>query len=67
MKKGETVYSETVEGRRGNYHWPAKFDLADGYLGVTQKKNDLPMERVLLSPKQVKALLAFLRENGVEA
>jgi len=61
MKKNETVYSESVPGAAVNYNWPVQFDMTDGTLGITQVD-----DRVLLSPYQVKALLAWLKSVGVE-
>jgi len=66
IDKDRADYSDTFNGERGNYHWPVRFDMSGtGYLGVTQfTANGSPKERVLLSPRQVKALLAFVRERG---
>ena len=63
MRKGITYYSEKIPGSQGNYKWPARFDLTDGYLGIDNFPNlaDERGSRVLLSPQQVKALLAFLK------
>jgi len=60
-----TRYSETVEGDQGNYNWPARFDNTNGYIGITQSDNPNVNEtsRVLLSPDQVKALIAFVKGN----
>ena len=60
MAKGDTHYSERVRGARGNYDWAARFDLTDGYLGITQFEGDAVKDRVLLSPAQVQALLDFV-------
>jgi hypothetical protein len=38
------------------------FDIVDGYVGITQRP-DGNIERVLLSPAQYKALVAFV-ERG---
>jgi hypothetical protein len=57
----ETTYSANVPGAAGNYHWSARFDRTDGFLGITQERDDGPHERVLLSPAQVRALLRFIR------
>lgn len=59
MEKDRTYYSDEIKGTRGNHDLPAKFDLTDGYLGITQTG-----DRVLLSPKQVKALTEFVEKNG---
>lgn len=62
-KKGDTVYSETIKGMRGNYDWPARFDFTDGFLGVTQfDETGTYKARVLLSPEQVKLLVGFVIE-----
>lgn len=58
-KKGTTVYGEKIKGARGNYNWPVRFDVTDGYLGVTQYDGDTVKDRVLLSPAQVRELLKF--------
>lgn len=55
-KAGITTYSEKIAGERGNHDLPARFDVTDGFLGITQ--NDA---RVLLSPKQARELTAFIR------
>jgi len=55
-----THYSKKIGGDRGNYKWPTTFDLSDsGYLGISQTQ-DHGVDRVLLCPKQVKELLAFI-------
>ena len=61
--RGETRYSKMIPGDPGNYRNRARFDLTDDYLGITEwRKSDARMvERVLLSPAQVTALLQFLR------
>lgn len=61
MSAGETKYSDKIPGDRGNYKWSVQLDLTDGYLGITQFDGDEVKERVLLSPKQVEALLDFRR------
>jgi hypothetical protein len=55
-----TTYSEKVKGARGNYGWLARFDLTDGYLGITQFEGEKVKDRVLLSPAQVQELLNFI-------
>ena len=57
-----TKYSEKVEGNDSNYKWAARFDIDDGCLGITQYHSSdegNKIERVLLSPKQVRALAKF--------
>lgn len=61
--KDDTVYSDEIKGTRSNYHWPVRFELSGGYLGISQTKDDRSIERVLLSPKQVKALIAFVSKR----
>lgn len=61
-KKGETIYSDQIEGRRENYHWSVKFDLTDDSLGISQFDDD-EIHRVLLSGNQVKELVKFLGRN----
>lgn len=63
MADGLTTYSDKVPGERRNYHQPVRFDLTDGYLGITQSENGAVKDRVLLSPKQVKELLAFVSKR----
>lgn len=56
-------YGDRIEGDESNYNWAAQFDLDGGYLGITQWADD-KLERVLLSPKQVKVLTAFVASRG---
>lgn len=58
-----TRYSDKIEGDRGNYKWDASFDLTGGYLGITQAEDGKIKDRVLLSPKQVNELAAFLEQH----
>jgi hypothetical protein len=60
MGADETRYSEKIEGDRGNYQWGARFDITGGHLGITQFDGDAVKDRVLLWPKQVKELMAFV-------
>lgn len=62
--KGRTYYSDEIKGARGNYNWTATYDLTDGFLGVTQKDGDKVIDRVLLSPDQVKELTSFIESKG---
>lgn len=59
MAKGITRYSQRIDGTARNYNWRVGFDLTDGYLGITQMEGEMVKDRVLLSPKQVKALIEF--------
>jgi hypothetical protein len=57
---GRTTYSEKIKGARGNYGWLARFDLTNGYLGITQFDGEKVCDRALLSPTQVQELLEFI-------
>lgn len=59
-----TIYSDKHPGDAGNYRWLVRFDRTSGYLGITQWRDDIWTERVLLSPSQVRALLAFVRPRA---
>ena len=59
-RNGTTTYSDKVKGDRGNYSWIARFDLTDGYLGITQFDGEAVKDRVLLSPAQLQELLDFI-------
>ena len=61
--RGRTEYSEKIKGDRANYGWPARFDITDGYVGITQFEDDKVKDRVLLSPKQIQELLDFISRN----
>lgn len=61
---GRTRYTEVIPGQRGNDDRSVRFDLTDGYLGVTafQRVGSMSVSaRVLLSPYQLAALLKFVR------
>lgn len=60
MGKGRTYYSARIDGARGNYNLPVRFDMTDGFLGITQVESEKVSDRVLLSPEQVKKLIAFV-------
>ena len=61
VSSGLTDYSAKIAGDRRNYKQVAQFDLTDGYLGIsTQFPEGGTVDRVLLSPRQVKALVAFV-------
>jgi len=55
-----TKYSEKINGTRGNHDMAVRFDRKDGYIGITQWPVGEAVDRVLLSPKQVKELLSFI-------
>lgn len=63
MAKGDTIYSDKVPGARGDYGWSASFDKTDGYVGINQHDGDKLTDRVLLSAKQVKELIAFVEKR----
>jgi hypothetical protein len=54
----KTVYSPTYVGNESNYDQQVRFDNTGGYLGITQYGDSL--QRVLLTPQQVKRLTAFI-------
>jgi hypothetical protein len=60
---GLTIYSKEFQGERGNYKWPVRFDLIDGFVGITQFDGKEVKDRVLLSPKQMRELLTFIRKS----
>jgi hypothetical protein len=57
---GRTTYSEKIKGDRGNFDWQVRFDLTDGFLGITQFDGEAVKDRVLLSPAQAKELVEFV-------
>jgi hypothetical protein len=57
-----TYYSLKIDGAAGNYNWPVSFDFTDGFLGINQCK-DRCNDRVLLSPRQVEELIAFVKRH----
>lgn len=59
-RRGQTTYSEKVNGIPGNYDWEVRFDLTDGFLGITQYDGEAVKDRVLLSPGQVRELVNFI-------
>lgn len=58
--KGITTYSNKIAGEKRNYDLPVRFDLTDGFLGITQFEGDVVKDRALLSPKQVRELVDFI-------
>ena len=63
-KKGETAYSPQIEGAKENWHGAVRFDWTDGGLGIVQRigwVGTKSTERVLLTPVQVRELVAFVR------
>ena len=64
MADDETEYSDEYAGDERNYGLAVRFDQSDdGYVGISQNQMSgrQSMDRVLLSPAQVRALLAFVR------
>ena len=59
-ERNEIEYSQWIPGAVGNYAWPARFEETHGFVAIDQKRDDGRIERVLLSPKQVRALLNFI-------
>lgn len=63
-----TKFSDRIEGDKGNYNWPAEYELhSGGYLRISQFKEGQSegntIEIVLLTPKQVIGLSKFLSAN----
>lgn len=56
---GEIEYSDKVQGDAQNFNQSVKFDKQEGYIGIIQYDGDAVRDRVLLSPKQLKALISF--------
>ncbi len=69
---GITRYSKRVPGTKRNWNWSVKFDKTDGYIGISQTHNEpllegeLKLERVLLSRRQFRALVAFNQNKKVK-
>lgn len=63
---GFTKYSKRIDGEASNYNAEVRYDLTDGTLGISQFDGEGVgvVDRVLLSPKQVSALIAFLKGEG---
>lgn len=55
------VYSEKVPGERANYEWAVRFDRQTGTVGITQytDPSGASVDRVLLTRRQLRALIAF--------
>lgn len=66
----QTVYSKKIPGGERNFRWPVSFDATGGkvrgHIGISQYGSETDnghgrlVDRVLLSPAQVTALLEFL-------
>lgn len=60
-----TEYSERIEGDRWNWDKAMRFDVTDGYVGITSFDDDgHVIQRVLLTPQQIKALIRFVKDHG---
>lgn len=60
-RNGKIDYSADVAGDAGNFNSSVRFDLTGGYVGITQREDyDGCVERVLLTPEQVRALIRFV-------
>lgn len=60
------TYSKEVPGAAGNYLWSMRADRHEGFVGISQRHEDGRIERVLLSPAQVRALIRFARAEREE-
>jgi hypothetical protein len=56
--KDRTDFSDEIAGNEGNHDLPVRYDMTDGYLGISQTG-----DRVLLSPKQVAELTRFIEQK----
>jgi hypothetical protein len=65
--KGRTYYGEKIKGSPGNYGWQVRFDVTNGYLGISQYDGEILKDRVLLSPAQVRQLVEFVAEKKSRA
>ena len=62
--KGITRYSAVVKGGSGNWRRDVRFDVTDGYVGISAYEGgNKPIQRVLLTPKQFEALKVFVRRT----
>jgi len=61
----QTEYSTVIEGTRGNYNWPVTFDITGGFIGINQT-HESGIERVLLSPLQIRELIEFVKRHQVK-
>jgi hypothetical protein len=53
------TYSDTIPGSERNYDWPVRFEKSEGFVRIAQDADNGP-ETILLCPRQVKALVAFV-------
>ena len=63
--RGAYRYSRKIPGTRGNCGWAVRFDLSQGFLGISQytDKTETNVKRVLLSAGQLKALIKFVGQG----
>lgn len=61
--KGRTYYSEKIRGTPRNFNAQVRFDITDGYIGITQFDGLSVSDRVLLSPGQVRQLIEFVAKK----
>lgn len=52
-----------IAGTKENSYWSVTFDITDGCLGISQWEGADRCDRVLLAPKQVRELLAFVKHH----
>ena len=43
------TYSEKIKGNPGNYDWQVRFDLTDGYLGITQFEGEQGIDKTFFT------------------
>ena len=66
MANATTVYSEVILGDERNWRWPVRFDRTGGKvrgsIGIDQYSSDGKklVDRILLSPAQMTALVEFV-------
>ena len=60
MADERTNYSAKIPGEYGNHNLAVRFDKSRGFIGISQFNEDGSIERVLLSPKQMGELYAFI-------
>jgi len=57
-----TDYSGRIAGTPQNHGLAVRFDVTDGFVGISQFDGKRVADRVLLSPGQMRALFRFLNE-----
>jgi len=66
-ERDRVYYSGEVRGDERNYNWAISMNWQDGYLTINQHEKGRITESVLLSPKQVEALIAFNTDPVAES